>query len=82
MSTAADAAKLADLRRAAGLTQKQLGERMGLGQVRISRIERSWPNLRLSTAQRYVAGCGGKLLIEITADGITAKSTDSSVADH
>ncbi|MEU3455657.1 helix-turn-helix transcriptional regulator [Micromonospora sp. NPDC006766] len=53
-----------DMRRAregAGLTQKQLGERLDVSHDTICRAERIEDNLDLAAAQRHVRGCGGWL---------------------
>lgn len=51
---------LRELRRALGLTQIELGERLGKPQEEISRIERR-ADLRLSTLRAYVHALGGHL---------------------
>ena len=52
--------RLGELRRALGLTQLQLGQRLGKPQEEISRIEQR-TDLRLSTLRDYVAALGGAL---------------------
>jgi len=48
-------------REAAGLTQKQLGQRLGVSLDTINRAERIEDNLDLAAAQRHLRGCGGWL---------------------
>ncbi|MDX6647603.1 MAG: hypothetical protein QOK40_3330 [Miltoncostaeaceae bacterium] len=64
-----DAMTLAELRQAKGLNQTALAERLGTGQARISRIERS-PDLYISTLRGYVEALGGRLeLVAVFDDG-------------
>jgi transcriptional regulator with XRE-family HTH domain len=51
------ARQLADRRRAAGLTQVQIAERMGTSQGQVTRFE-SGADTRLSTVARYAAALG------------------------
>lgn len=44
---------LADLRRARGLSQAQMAERIGVNQPRISQIERDFPNLHYQVVANY-----------------------------
>lgn len=55
---------LTELRRAVERTQTSLGERLGVKQEDISRLEQP-SDLLLSTLSRYVAECGGKLSIVV-----------------
>lgn len=54
------AARLVELRTAAGLTQAQLAQRLGVSQENVSRIERA-EDTQLSTMRRYVEALGGTL---------------------
>jgi ribosome-binding protein aMBF1 (putative translation factor) len=64
-----DAMTLAELRQANGVNQTALAKRLGTGQARISRIERS-PDLYLSTLRGYVEALGGRLeLVAVFDDG-------------
>lgn len=54
---------LADLRRAAGLTQKQVAQRMGIGQSRVGHIEKDYPNLHFKVVNSYVNALGGHLAL-------------------
>lgn len=67
----AEAGTLADVRRAAGLTQRRLGQRLRLTQTGIGRIEERWPNVRLSTLSMIVGACDAQLRIEATVNGKT-----------
>ncbi|MCD8016654.1 MAG: helix-turn-helix domain-containing protein [Oscillospiraceae bacterium] len=53
-----------DVRREAGLTQKQLSERTGISQSDISKFETGNGNPSLKTLQRLAAGMGMKVKIE------------------
>lgn len=68
---------IAELRRFVGLTQRQVAERLGVVQSRVSDIERKWPNVRLSTAQDYVRALGGRLRVDMVfdAEGAAKKTT-------
>ena len=55
---------LQDLRKARDLTQVQLAETLGQGQVSIAKLEKR-SDLLLSTLRRYVEGMGGKLSLVV-----------------
>jgi transcriptional regulator with XRE-family HTH domain len=59
------ARQLADRRRAAGLTQVEIAERMGTSQGQVTRFE-SGADTRLSTVARYAAALGVKIDWTIT----------------
>lgn len=60
---------LASLRRARGLSQKELGQRLGLTQSRVSAIEsQSLGSLMLTTIARYVEGLGGHMSVRVVVD--------------
>lgn len=51
--------QLADARKAAGLTQQQVAERMGISQSQVARIEkRGYEAYTLTTLRRYIAALG------------------------
>ena len=50
--------EIADARKAAGLTQKQLGEKLGLPQSQISRIERSPDHTTVRTMKKIAKALG------------------------
>ncbi len=52
------AERLAEARKAAGLTQKQLGEKLGLPQSQISRIERNPDHTTVRTMKRIAKALG------------------------
>lgn len=54
---------LAELRSAAGLSQAQVAERMGVGQSRISQIEQDYPNLKFPVINAYVEALGGHVAL-------------------
>ncbi|NLG54089.1 MAG: helix-turn-helix transcriptional regulator [Rhodococcus sp.] len=57
--------RLRELREAAGLTQTQLAERIGVSQRQISKIERGdLNNSKLGTIRKYAAAIGGDIVIE------------------
>ncbi len=57
--------KIAEKRRAAGMTQKQLAEKTGIDQAAISRIESGRANPTLNTLDALVEGVGSSLLVRI-----------------
>jgi predicted transcriptional regulator len=56
---------LAEMRKGQKITQAALAEKLGIGQMRISRLEKR-KDPRLSTIQRTVAAMGGKLKMVVT----------------
>src|SRR4051794_18125927 len=57
---------LADARRAAGLTQAELAERMGVSQAQVARIEKlGYDSYTLKTLRRYVAALGDGFRLDI-----------------
>lgn len=68
------AARLFELRKARGLSQTELADRLGVTQKRISAIERA-EDLNLSTLERYVAALGGRLRAGIEFDDETVALT-------
>lgn len=55
-------ATLSEVRRAVGLTQKQLAETLGMEQGDLSKLERR-QNLHLATLTRFIEATGGRLRI-------------------
>ncbi|NJL30361.1 MAG: XRE family transcriptional regulator [Phycisphaerales bacterium] len=53
---------VAQLRRSANLTQKQLAQRMGMSQPTLARIEKQG-DIKLTTLHRIITGLGGTLTI-------------------
>jgi transcriptional regulator with XRE-family HTH domain len=62
------AAGLTALREEAGLSQRELAERIGVSQPRIAAIERS-RNVTLDVLEQYVAAIGGRLQISVLKGG-------------
>lgn len=55
--------ELREARKACGLTQEQVSERMGVGQKRVSAVETGKiDTLKVDTLRRYVAALGGDAL--------------------
>jgi len=53
--------KLAELRRAAGLSQTDVAARMGTSQSAVARLEAGDGDLRASTLERYAAALGHRI---------------------
>ena len=65
--TDARRALVADLvarRRAAGLSQGEVAERMGTSQPAVARLEAGQVDARMSTVQRYAAAVGARLNLD------------------
>ncbi len=69
---AAEAAKnelwlqLVEARKAAGLTQAQLAERLGVSQAQVARLEkRGYDSLTLNSLRRYVQALGNGFSLEV-----------------
>jgi DNA-binding XRE family transcriptional regulator len=59
--------QLIEARQAAGLTQQQMAERLGVSQAQVSRIEkRGYDAYTLNTLRRYVAALGEGFSLEVT----------------
>lgn len=59
--------QLLEARQAAGLTQAQLAERLGVSQAQVARIEkRGYDAYTLNTLRRYVAALGAGFEIEVS----------------
>ena len=50
-------------RHEAGLTQKQLAERIGVNQTYIAAVEKGRKNITFSTLAKYAAACGKKVAL-------------------
>jgi predicted XRE-type DNA-binding protein len=58
--------QLVEARMAAGLTQKELANRLGISQSRVSRLEkRGYDTYTLTTLRRYVAALGDEFQLEV-----------------
>ena len=54
---------LHEIRRAQGITQSEIGRRIGLTQAAVAKVESGTHEPRLSTIERYVQALGGTLLL-------------------
>ncbi len=68
--------QLVEARRAAGLTQQQMAERLGVSQAQVARIEkRGYDAYTINTLRRYIKALGEGFSLEIT---IRTPGRDSS----
>jgi predicted transcriptional regulator len=58
-------AELAARRRAAGLSQAAVADRMGTSQPAVARLEAGVVDARLSTLERYAEAVGGRLEVRL-----------------
>jgi predicted transcriptional regulator len=58
-------AELVARRRAAGLSQSQVAERMGTSQPAVARLEAGEVDARMSTVQRYAAALGHRMELQL-----------------
>lgn len=56
---------LHNARKAAGLTQKELAERIGTKQTYIAQLERGRRNITLATIEKYARACGKRIAITL-----------------
>lgn len=63
---------LADLRDAAGLSQKQVGDRMGVNYQRVGQIEARYPNVNYGTLLRYIEAIGGSVQFTVATTHVYA----------
>ena len=67
--------QLVEARQAAGLTQRQLAERLGVSQAQVSRIEkRGYDAYTLNTLRRYVQALGDGFSLEVQVRQRVAES--------
>jgi DNA-binding XRE family transcriptional regulator len=58
--------RLKELRESAAMTQGQVADRLGVGQNRVSNIERGdLARIQIETLRRYVEAVGGSLRVEV-----------------
>ena len=58
--------QLVEARLAAGLTQKQMAERLGVSQAQVARIEKEdYDSYTLSTLRKYIAALGAGFSLEV-----------------
>jgi len=67
-------------RQASGLSQKQLGERIGTTQPRVAKIEVGAPDVSLDQLVRAYAAAGGRIQCQPPRSPITTKSSRLRVA--
>jgi transcriptional regulator with XRE-family HTH domain len=58
-------AELVAQRRAAGLSQAEVADRMGTSQPAVARVEAGTGDVRLSTLERYAAAVGRRLEVRL-----------------
>jgi len=59
--------QLVEARQAAGLTQQELAQRLGVSQAQVARIEkRGYQGHTLKTLQRYVEALGEQFTLDVT----------------
>lgn len=64
--------QLVEARQAAGLTQQELAQRLGVSQAQVARIEkRGYQGYTLKTLQRYVEALGEQFTLDITVQRTT-----------
>lgn len=62
---------LVEARQAAGLTQKELAERIGVSQAQVARMEKSgYSSYTLSSLRRYLAALGENYVLNISVERI------------
>jgi len=59
--------RLSALRKLSGLTQRELADRLGIGQPALARLEKR-PDILVSTLRDYLTALGAKLRIDATVD--------------
>lgn len=76
--------QLVEARQAAGLTQVQVAERLGVSQAQVARIEkRGYDAHTLNTLRRYVEALGDGFTLEVAVRRTApARSTDQAVASR
>jgi transcriptional regulator with XRE-family HTH domain len=67
-------------RRAAGLTQVELAERMGTTQAAVARLERAGANPTLATVDRALRAAGHQL--ELTASPVRSSVDETLIAEN
>lgn len=61
-------AALRDMRKQRGLTQRELGRRVGLDQKKVSLIENGNPNIRVDSLLRLLSALGAGITVQVKAD--------------
>ena len=68
------AIRLQQVREAAGLTQEQVAQRMGVTQASLSRQEHR-PDVKLSNIRKYIEAVGGRLEVSVVMPRRVRRST-------
>src|SRR5258707_12508055 len=63
-----DSMPLAEIRKAIGLTQAELAEKLGAGQGNISKVENA-ADMYLTTLRKYIEALGGRLVLSAEFPG-------------
>jgi len=75
--------QLVEARQAAGLTQKQVAERLGVSQAQVARIEkRGYDAYTLTTLRRYVEALGHNYRLDVRIRHCDTTSETQPVAVH
>jgi HTH-type transcriptional regulator/antitoxin HipB len=61
-------AALRDMRKQQGLTQRELGRRVGLDQKKVSLIENGNPNIRVDSLLRLLSALGAGITVRVKTD--------------
>ncbi len=70
--------QLVEARQAAGLTQKEVAERLGVSQAQVARIEkRGYESYTLRTLQRYLQALGNQFTLAISVKRIEPSNSQS-----
>jgi chemotaxis signal transduction protein/DNA-binding XRE family transcriptional regulator len=67
---------LAEARRRAGISQRELARRAGTSQAAVARIERARQSPSAATLRRLIAACGVDLVVGIPPEGEAARPLD------
>ena len=68
--------QLVEARQAAGLTQAQVAEQLGISQAQVARIEKpGYDAHSLNTLRRYVAALGGDFRLRISIEHVASART-------
>jgi DNA-binding XRE family transcriptional regulator len=73
--------QLVEARQKAGLTQREMAERLGVSQAQVARIEKQgYDAYTLKTLRRYVAALGEGFLLEVRIHSPNESSTSKHAA--
>lgn len=71
------ALRLQQVREAAGLTQGQVAQRMGVTQASLSRLEHR-PDVKLSNIRKYIEAVGGRLEVSVVMSRLGTRRAGSA----